>query len=73
MSSHISLPWGNHKIYTDDEIDSFVNTYYPGKIADAYSVLSDPDKRKVYDKGGRDALEQLEQEQEDSQSDQNNK
>tara|TARA_Y100000389_G_scaffold132446_1_gene129876 strand:+ start:1237 stop:1518 length:282 start_codon:yes stop_codon:yes gene_type:complete len=29
-----------HKIYTDDEIDLFVNTYYPGKIADAYNKLN---------------------------------
>ena len=29
-----------HKIYTDDEIDLFVNTHYPGKIADAYNKLN---------------------------------
>ena len=30
----------NHQIYTDEEIDKFVNENYPGEIADAYNRLN---------------------------------
>jgi mannosyltransferase OCH1-like enzyme len=33
-------PGYNHKIYTDDEIDEFVNTYFPGEIAECYNRLN---------------------------------
>tara|TARA_Y100000389_G_scaffold203657_1_gene252893 strand:+ start:594 stop:1238 length:645 start_codon:yes stop_codon:yes gene_type:complete len=33
-------PGYNHTIYNDDEIDTFVNTHYPGRIASAYNKLN---------------------------------
>lgn len=33
-------PEYNHKIYTDDEIDSFVNLNYPGDIAECYNKIN---------------------------------
>lgn len=33
-------PEYNHKIYTDDEIDKFVNENFQGEIADAYNKLN---------------------------------
>lgn len=33
-------PEYSHKIYTDKEIDLFVNTHFPGEIADCYNKLN---------------------------------
>ena len=33
-------PEYSHKIYTDEEIDEFVNTHFPGRIANSYNKLN---------------------------------
>jgi mannosyltransferase OCH1-like enzyme len=33
-------PEYNHKIYTDSEIDSFVNEHFPGEISECYNKLN---------------------------------
>jgi len=33
-------PEYTHKIYTDDEIDTFVNQYFPGEIAECYNRIN---------------------------------
>lgn len=51
----LSLKYHPDKNPSDDASSKFA------EIATAYSVLSDADKRKIYDRGGEEAVQQQEQ------------